>query len=738
MKTNDSLSEVYESLSARNLGEALVGMEAYVSTRSGKKAAAQVESIRADLDRMTDYWKRGFKDPQLEALYDNLLRRLYVITANAELNYAVGKSTYLSSVYTRLTLTARDWSVQGLREALEGYVSELAMVELEPENKRLEKRKDISRRHHQMMSEWFDYVWLSTMWTDGQAEAMEALLLSPTVDSNDQQLLVSGIMIATIEHFDVGKFRTLLHVYQRSTDEHVRQRALVGWVLALHGSLPKNLFASAMKEVEGLLEDAAVCEELVQLQQQIVFCINAEKDNQTIQREIMPDLLKNSNFRVTRNGIEEVEDDALEDILHPDAEDRRIEQTEESFQKMQAMQKQGSDVYFGGFSQMKRFPFFSEICNWFVPFYMDHPGVSDVVERFGQNRFLQGMMNAGPFCNSDKYSFLIAFSQVMDHIPQQLRAMMERGEATVNEVLQEESRSAAYIRRTYLQDLYRFYKIYAHRREFFNPFEHDDDEDHCWLFFSHPVFSKTHLEPRFVDIAAFLIKRNMPYEAGEVMENVGAPRRDFRFYMTAGYLAQHKLYTFEEDMENEDADLCFYQKAVELQPEHERALLGYARALFGQERYEDALKAYDRLLAIEPEKRTYLLNRAVCLSKLGRNADALKDLYRLNYERPDDENVNRVMAWVLACNGKYEQAEKLYSKLLSVKKPEPKDLLNYGYCLWFAGHVDEASDCFHRYLECEDYDMPEDIISNESNLLDEKGISEAERQMMIYILGTSD
>ena len=79
-----------------------------------------------------------------------------------------------------------------------------------------------------------------------------------------------------------------------------------------------------------MLENQTVCEELVQLQQQIIFCINAEKDNQTIQQEIMPDLLKNSNFRVTRNGIEEIEEDALEDILHPDAEDHRIEQMEES------------------------------------------------------------------------------------------------------------------------------------------------------------------------------------------------------------------------------------------------------------------------------------------------------------------------------------------------------------------------------------------------------------------------
>ena len=160
--------------------------------------------------------------------------------------------------------------------------------------------------------------------------------------------------------------------------------------------------------------------------------------------------------------------------------------------------------------------------------------------------------------------------------------------------------------------------------------------------------------------------------------------------------------------------------------------MGYARALFGEECYEEALEAYGRLLTIQPEKRNYLLNRAVCLSKLKRYADALKDLYRLNYETPDDLNVNRVLAWTLACSDKYEQADKIYSQIMS-GSPQPEDLLNYGYSLWLGGHTDEAADCFHRYLKESD-DQPRDILSKERELLLEKGITEAEMQLMLYIL----
>ena len=723
MTKNHALDAVYGWLLRRNLSEALTAMESYLSSYTGGQDADRLYALQADFQLMSDYWKRGFKDPQLPQLYDNLLRRLYVLYADAAMSYQIKHSAYLSSVHAHLTLTSHDWTLQALKEALEEFVTASAILALEPEHTQAEKKKALHRQHQQLIADWFGRLWLSAIWNEGQASAMEEILLSPTIDTNDQQVLTSAIMLATLNHFDIAKFRVLLSVYRQSTEPAVCQRALVGWVLALHDDIFLYLYGDERKTLDEVLEDKAVCQELVQLQHQIILCINAEKDNKTIQQEIMPDLLKNNGFRVTRNGIEEVEDHSLDDILHPDEEERRMEQVEESFQKMQEMQKQGSDIYFGGFSQMKRFSFFQEISNWFVPFYLDHPGIADMAEKFQKNAFMQSLMRTGPFCHSDKYSFVLAFNQVINHIPQNLWEMMERGEATVMEVQNEESHSAAYIRRTYLQDLYRFFRLYPYRSEFTNPFE-----DYQYLFLAKKVFSRTHVEAYFNDVAAFLIKQKYMQEAGMVLDNCGEARCDFRHYMMCGYLLQHHYHTFAPE---KDALYC-YQKALELEPGHEKALQGYARALFDQERYEKALSAYDQLLTIQPEKKHYLLNRAVCQTNTGQYAEALKDLYRLNFESPDDATVNRVLAWTLTCGEKYEQAEKIYAQLLA-GQTLPEDLLNYGYCLWLGGHVDEAADCFHRYLK-ETEQKKTFIIENELALLREKGITEPEMQMMLYIL----
>ena len=318
MTDNRALDAVYKWLLKRNLSEALTAMESYLSSYSGTNDVDRLYAIKADFQLMSDYWKRGFKDPQLPQLYDSLLRRLYVLYADAAMTYQIKHSAYQSNINARLSFASRDWSVQALKEALEEFVTSGAMIALEPEHTRAEKKRELHRKHQQLMADWFDRLWLSAIWSEGQASAMEEILLSPTIDVNDQQVLTSAIMLATLNHFDIAKFKVLMAVYRQATDMAVRQRALVGWVLALHDDIFLYLYGDERKALEELLEDKAVCQELVQLQQQIILCINAEKDNQTIQKEIMPDLLNNNGFRMTRNGIEEVEDHSLDDILHPD------------------------------------------------------------------------------------------------------------------------------------------------------------------------------------------------------------------------------------------------------------------------------------------------------------------------------------------------------------------------------------------------------------------------------------
>ena len=724
MTDHKNLQDVYEHLLQRNLSAAMDAMQIFLSVRPNGADIEILNGIRNDFQLMTDYWTRGYKDPQATALYDNLLKRMYVFYIHESIVYEVNNSSLLISIYNRTLPVIGSQSIYELQKELEDFVSDLAMLEFEHEHKRRDRQKALYQKHHELMNCWFDYMIISPVWSAEQADDMQRLLLSPTVDINDQQVLISGISIAAVNHFDVNKLKVLMNVYQQATDETVRQRALVGWVLAIGDEIVSVLYKEEVENIHKMLEKKDVCEELVTLQQQIYLCMNAEKDNKTIQEEILPGLLNNSNFKVTRNGIEEVENDPLEDILHPDAEERKMEELEENYRMMQSMQKQGSDIYFGGFSQMKRFSFFKDAMNWFVPFYMDHPGIAEVVDKFQTNRFLHLMMHMGPFCNSDKYSFILGFSQVVDKMPKEVMKMLEMGEASIENAFSEEMNTATFIRRTYLQDLYRFYRLFSFKGLFRNPFEQEMS-----LFFANPVFSQTHLEPYMIEIASSMIKRKRIKEAAAVLDNVGDGRRNLRFYLMTGYLALNYSCQFRF---SDSPILDSYLKAVDLDPKNEQAINGLAKTYFWQKNYTGALECYDVLLGINPEMKSYMLNHAVCLTKLKRYEEAQRELFQLNYENPDDMKVNRVLAWTLTCDGKYDQAIQIYTKLLS-DKSDSEDMLNYGYCLWFNGNVKDAADCFHRYLK-ETGKKKNVILETEGELIRENGITQAEQQMMLYIL----
>ena len=117
MDTHQSLKEVLGHLEARNLSAAINGLESFLSVHPNQINSDRLHAVRTDYQLMADYWKRGFKDPQLPALYQSLLQRLYVLCANISRSYAIGHNSFLSSIYLRQHMSARDWSPQNVQTA---------------------------------------------------------------------------------------------------------------------------------------------------------------------------------------------------------------------------------------------------------------------------------------------------------------------------------------------------------------------------------------------------------------------------------------------------------------------------------------------------------------------------------------------------------------------------------------------------------------------------------------------
>ena len=747
MVLNEDLKLIFSLIYQRKLSEAIDMTQAYGMKFPGIGVDEGLAEIRSQYQLMADYWSRGFSDEQLEKVYADLLKRLYRLAANLYLYHNITNDAYLQRAYRRVRTTGRDWDVSSVRAMLEEFVGNVTLLQLEPPHVRESREEELFKMHQQMMSDLFVYIVTSMQWSDSQAGAFEELLLSPTIDSNDQQLLVSAVTLSGMNIFDMAKFRLLLSVYRNSTNKEVRQRALVGWVLSM-GDGEERIFDEQRQVLNELLSDDAMCNELAELQVQMLYCISAESDQRTIQREIMPELLKHNGFRITPNGIEEKEEDTLENILHPEASEQNMEKLEQSFRRMTEMQKQGADIYFGGFSQMKRFPFFSYLSNWFVPFYKQHPDVSALYKKMGTAKLMQRFVQSGPLCNSDRYSFVFAFQQVIDRIPEKLRELLNGGESLDFEtVTSSEANTDAYIRRIYLQDLYRFFKLFPARAAFFNPFDTQGGKSlgAPYVFFAHTLFNGTRLKKQSHRVVAFMLKRKMYDEAALLLDSYSEEARDCQFWMMCGHTLMHKtsLMAASGCLAGLDAVTC-YAKAMTFEDAAEhKAAAAYARATFLAGRYEEARRVYADLLEANPDNKNYQLSYSAALVNLSCYEEALKMLYKLNYDYPENRNVIRVLARALTGSGKLEQARRWYEQLCQ-ESDDASDLLNAGYCEWFAVNREAAAKLFAEYVKTvypsvsaqteKREHIWEDIIDAEKTYLVQHGITPTECYLMCDLI----
>lgn len=734
MRKDEDFNSIFQEIFSRRLGQAVKLFENYLLVHPQIGGQDVLQTIKSEYSLLMDYWKKGFADSQRDALFRHLLQRLYVLVADAQLHQSFSRQTVLYACYQRSLTVQRDWTLGNIREQLETYVSDVAMLELEPEHTRQKKSECIYADHQQFMSQLFGYLFSAQQLTEAMGESLKEILLSPTVDVLDQQLMISALTLSCMHIFDPTRFRILLDVYTLATDEDLRQRALVGWVFSLSEGVTEH-FPAIVARIHDICSDERYRREITELQIQMIYCMEADNDSRFIKDELMPDLMKGNNLQMGRKGLVEMEEDRLENILHPEAAEESMEKMEAGMRKMADMQRQGSDIYYAGFSQMKRFPFFYDVSNWFVPFYPQHPAVSRIWEESKGKKFLRTITSLGAFCDSDKYSFVLAFSEVLSHIPEQMMKMIENGEASPmaigGEVSFDEQRVPAFRRRVYLQSLYRFFRLFPRREEFSNPFSRDKV-----VFFSNPIFKDCSLSATAVEITAFLSKKKMYDEATAVLDIIPEDYRDAEYYLlTASLLVRNAggdaNYQMVCDTYDKALSLLGEQSNVKLR---ERALRGYARVLFTMERYDEALTAYNSLLAILPDHRHVQLNAAVCMLHLGQYNEALKVLYKLNFEDEQDEAVSRVLAWALTLTGKYEQAEKIYQQLLMQEPKNADDLLNDGYCMWLNKDVAGAVSLFRQYISAvpDGFDhLKEDFQKSAHDLLLKCEISEVEILLML-------
>lgn len=780
-----SFYEIYIPLIAKhNVGKALRAMkETIAEDKLPGYIVARYEDVKNDYRLMQDAMMRGLRDDKIDEVYADIMRKVYGAGLDVLIEEKVKR--YSSYAYARVSAQQTEAHPDAVRTVLEAYVQDMAMMAFEPENTRKAKMEKLTADHHAYMKQLFNALLVAPMWNDRRAADFADLLLSPTIDRDDALLLVSAVMLATMNVNDPYKWDMLAEVYVRATDKVLKMRALVGWVLSLpYDPRGPRIFPFVQERIKAMLADKTTLKQMLDMQMQMLFCCNADADNEEIQRNIMPTLIKNTNLQMTRLGIVEKEDDPMKDIMDPNAAERDMEEMERKYRKMMDMQKQGSDIYFGGFSKMKTFPFFNDLCNWFAPFNAAHPALGAARERLAGSTFLNNLMENGPFCDSDKYSFALAIAQIMDRMPDNVKEMLNSDATFGPTVSKDEQEDPAYICRSYLQSLYRFFRLYRSKRDFLNPFILDEleDNDGNALFLSYKLLACPEMEENAVALCGFLLKRKMMRE----LMSMAICYKSSQNPRLVRFLA---LVPMTDGKWQEAYDLF---ASVSEDQHTEESLRGMAHCCMSLKRFGEAVAIYRRLLAMHPDSFSYQLNLAVCLmssdafsscgdvasscgdaasscgaaSSLGGKVEArpnkvveegTKLLYKLDYEHPNNANVRRVLAWCMMLQGHFDKAIDIYTRLLSQPYAVSADRLNAAYAHWLSRDVAHAVALLREYCNlceqeeaeakeaakkqgrrCEptksrNYRLVEDF-TKDADLLSKYGISLTERKIMVDIV----
>lgn len=676
--------QVVTLLKEKRLKEAITLLEGTLFGCPDWELRNRLEEIKTSYGYMLQYMQQGVDDPHRPILYNKLTRSTWEVAE-------CGTIALLDKVSGSLYHTMRNNRKQASHgeepehwlHVLEAFPDDIAVCQLMPNNH--EAIEKILKQHEETNQQLFHAVWCNNNWNTTEEQVFKQFISSKLLFANDLSLLVSAVTLSLQACFDASKINWLLSAYEEHTDVAVRQRALIGLLLAIH-THPERfaLYPEIKARLAILEEDTHFGETINHIYIQLLRSQETEKIDKKMREEIIPEMMKNANLmRNMKYGFED--SNIEENDQNPDWESA-LEKSGlgDKIREMNELQMEGSDVYMSSFSQVKSYPFFRELQNWFYPFDMLH---SQVVKEYGlkpekKNAILPLLLKSGFFCNSDKYSLCFIMSQ----IPQSQRSMMleQMTQQDLNEIMSESNstRLEAYASRPevvsnlYIHDLYRFFKLFPRRLEF-----HDIFKDKIRLH-KHPILkSMLQQADRLKAVGDFHFQKQHYTEAIELYKEAGTHLQDAELFQKIGF-AHQKNRCYKDAIEA-------YLKADILKPEHLWTLKHLATCHRQCRAFKEALEYYKRVESIEPENKSILFFIGVCLLEEGRCEEALQYFFKSDYLDSEQPKVWRGIGWCSFVYGKYEQAEKYYNKILA-DTPTCSDYLNAGHVAWVTNRLTEA------------------------------------------------
>jgi tetratricopeptide (TPR) repeat protein len=675
-------NRINSDVTSGKLKPALSSLQQFIKESAKNEFYLELETLTDNYRNLLKYSIEGYHDPKEQSIYNGIASSILSIADEVYQTVMLRYMPMKRAEKARLSaLFGNDPSA--ITNKIEEFLFSKELNQL------------IGGQEHPGENEIdniFKLIWLTEKINDDLVTLAGRICHSETVDWPEKSLVVSALTLSLLNYFDIRKFFLLVE-FIREREHQVYQRALTGLVLAMIMYDDRlDCFPDLSAKLTDLASDENLMREFELAFLQILIARETEKITHEFETEVLPDMQKMMPGIEEKLELGDLQDDPDMEGKNPGWKDM-IEEVPGLFEKIEKfskMQMEGSDVFMGTFSLLKRFDFFNSMSNWFIPFYKENPALLSAFppgEAYHE-RLFDGLENAFYICNSDKYSFALNFiivpapqrSMIVTYFEAELGQMKEM--ASEEQILDQSLVSNAVIVQ-YIQDLYRFFKLFPNKSEFTDIFQEKMNFPELWFFktfferqpFTEKLgafyFDKEHWTEA-IGIYKYLTGKTKPRadffeKTAYAYQMLGKYREAIGFYEKAELFDSNRLWILTKlgwcysKLGDHDESIRYFKLALQAQPDDIKLQLKIAKGYMNKQNFEEALHIYKKLSFFDQADLKVLRPYAYTLFVLGK-MEAAEEIYQEITEKGKTGSIYDLMnaGHVMLCLGKKKEALEYY------------------------------------------------------------------------------
>lgn len=593
--------------------------------------------------------------------------------------------------------------IKEVKPTLEKFVSREAMLFLNHDLSK-EEQDQASARLYQEWEEYREKIFgrfvSSGHWTDEECAAVKDTILSPTVDSLTSQLLVSAITLSAATVFDMGKFTLLYDIYRQTDDDEVKVRALLGWLLVSMNSSYCEQHPDFRSFAEQLTEDCKndsdLLADIIKAQKMLAVTVFSEQKSIDYTNDIMSSLSKRF-LGDLKNKVADLldADEDMRNLFEIDEDEETSEEespirsvdinTDEdgvdnlnvgvdSPLSMDEMMDKGIDILLPQFKMLRdQTDFFTHLYNWFMPFYLKNPHVTEALGFVDEKRkFCKAFCSTARSCPADAYSLANLIISHPNEIPENIVDCYDDPEdegdgsepadeeEIVNEFFKEPGEHRAKrIRINYIRNLLRFSKFYKGKDELFTILDELDDDKPAYAVLAGPLFQDEFFDKYRMAIARYSFRREFPDMVEVMLE--GVPCDTLEMHFMKGWVCMQK-----EDDHSLRMAVCHFKEMLKMQPDMKQVYLQLGICYRNLIQVDEYLENFDKLMEFkdsfsEEELFELKLDKLKFIVMNNRFEEAMPLAYELDYTHPENQMAGALLTQLLIKIGG-EHAEENFQK----------------------------------------------------------------------------